>query len=157
MRFYGFKADELLSEDKPNFNVLLDPKCDWALRHLELFPVEINRADYYTLLRVPGMGVKSVQRILAARRSGPLDFDALKKIGVVLKRAVYFITCSGRMMYPVKIEEDYITSHLIGEERRRAWDISTKGAYRQLSLFDDMKLTAEPAAFDQHSILTGSM
>ncbi len=157
LRFYGFKADELLSEDKPNFNVLLDPKCDWALRHLELFPVEINRADYYTLLRVPGMGVKSVQRILAARRSGPLDFDALKKIGVVLKRAVYFITCSGRMMYPVKIEEDYITSHLIGEERRRSWDISTKGAYRQLSLFDDMKLTAEPAAFDQHSILTGSM
>ncbi len=96
LRFYGFKASELLTEDRPNFNVFLDPKCDWALRHLELFPVEINRADYYTLLRVPGMGVKSVKRIIAARRQGLLDFESLKKMGVVLKRAMYFITCSGR-------------------------------------------------------------
>ena len=142
MRFYGFRAGELLSEERPNFNVFLDPKCDWALRHLELFPVEVNRADYYTLLRVPGMGVKSAQRIVAARKSGPLDFDALKKIGVVLKRAVYFITCSGRMMYPVKIEEDYITRHLVGEERRKVWDIESSGTFRQLSLFDDMNVPA---------------
>lgn len=140
MRFYGFRAGELLSEERPNFNVFLDPKCDWALRHLELFPVEVNRADYYTLLRVPGMGVKSAQRIVAARKSGPLDFDALKKIGVVLKRAVYFITCSGRMMYPVKIEEDYITRHLVGEEHRKVWDIESSGTFRQLSLFDDMNV-----------------
>lgn len=137
MRFYGFQAGELLSEERPNFNVLLDPKCDWALRHLELFPVEINRADYYTLLRVPGMGVKSAQRVIAARKNGALDFDALKKMGVVLKRAVYFITCSGRMMYPTKLEEDYISSHLIGEEKKKVWDISSSGTYRQLSLFDD--------------------
>ncbi len=110
LRFYGFKASELLTEDRPNFNVFLDPKCDWALRHLELFPVEINRADYYTLLRVPGMGVKSVKRIIAARRQGLLDFESLKKMGVVLKRAMYFITCSGRMMYPTRMDEDYITS-----------------------------------------------
>ncbi|MEY8351864.1 putative DNA modification/repair radical SAM protein [Lachnospiraceae bacterium 54-53] len=142
MRFYGFQAGELLSEDRPNFNVLLDPKCDWALRHLELFPVEVNRADYYTLLRVPGMGVKSAKRIIAARRNGPLDFDALKKIGVVLKRAVYFITCSGRMMYPVKIEEDYISRHLVGEEQKKVWDIGSTGTFRQLSLFDDMNLPA---------------
>ena len=114
LRFYGFKASELLTEDRPNFNVFLDPKCDWALRHLELFPVEINRADYYTLLRVPGMGVKSVKRIIAARRQGLLDFESLKKMGVVLKRAMYFITCSGRMMYPTRMDEDYITSHLVG-------------------------------------------
>lgn len=138
MRFYGFQAGELLSEERPNFNVLLDPKCDWALRHLELFPVEVNRADYYTLLRVPGMGVKSAQRIVAARKNGPLDFDALKKIGVVLKRAIYFITCSGRMMYPVKIDEDYISSHLIGDEKRKVWEIGSFGSYRQISLFDDM-------------------
>lgn len=137
LRYYGFQAKELLSEERPNFNVLLDPKCDWALRHLELFPVEVNRADYYTLLRVPGMGVKSVKRILAARKNGPLNFDTLKKMGVVLKRALYFITCSGRMMYPVKIEEDYIVSHLIGDEKRKVWDIESAGAYRQLSLFDD--------------------
>ncbi|NNJ32352.1 putative DNA modification/repair radical SAM protein [Lacrimispora defluvii] len=143
MRFYGFQAEELLSEDRPNFNVLLDPKCDWALRHLEQFPVEVNRADYFTLLRVPGMGVKSVKRIIAARRSGVLDFDALKKMGVVLKRAHYFITCSGRMMYPVKIEEDYISRHLVGEERRSVWDISSTNTYQQLSLFDDTSLTTQ--------------
>ena len=143
MRFYGFQAEELLSEDRPNFNVLLDPKCDWALRHLEQFPVEVNRADYFTLLRVPGMGVKSVKRIIAARRSGILDFEALKKMGVVLKRAHYFITCSGRMMYPVKIEEDYISRHLVGEERRSVWDISSTNTYQQLSLFEDTSLSTQ--------------
>ena len=96
MRFYGFEAEELLSESQQNFNTLMDPKCDWALRHLELFPIEINRADYATLLRVPGIGVKSARRIVAARRTAILDFDDLKKIGVVLKRAVFFITCNGR-------------------------------------------------------------
>ncbi|WP_455436764.1 putative DNA modification/repair radical SAM protein [Hungatella hathewayi] len=157
LRFYGFKASELLTEDRPNFNVFLDPKCDWALRHLEQFPVEINRADYYTLLRVPGMGVKSVKRIIAARRQGVLDFDALKKMGVVLKRAMYFITCSGRMMAPIRMDEDYITSHLVGDERRAVWDISHQGAYRQLSLFDDMKLNLSPAPADRYSVVTGSM
>lgn len=157
LRFYGFKASELLTEDRPNFNVFLDPKCDWALRHLELFPVEINRADYYTLLRVPGMGVKSVKRIIAARRQGLLDFESLKKMGVVLKRAMYFITCSGRMMYPTRMDEDYITSHLVGDERRAVWDISQQGAYRQMSLFDDMKLNVAPAPADRYSVVTGSM
>ena len=157
LRFYGFKASELLTEDRPNFNVFLDPKCDWALRHLELFPVEINRADYYTLLRVPGMGVKSVKRIIAARRQGLLDFESLKKMGVVLKRAMYFITCSGRMMYPTRMDEDYITSHLVGDERRAVWDISQQGAYRQLSLFDDMKLNMAPAPADRYSVVTVSM
>ena len=83
---------------------------DWALRHLELFPVEVNRADYGTLLRVPGLGVKSARRILAARRSGSLDFPDLKKMGVVLKRAMYFLTCQGRMMAPIRMNENFITS-----------------------------------------------
>ena len=103
LRFYGFEAKELLSEDKPNFNILLDPKADWALRHLEQFPVEINRADYQTILRVPGIGVKSAQRIVRARKNGSLSFEDLKKIGVTLKRALYFITCNGRIMYPTKL------------------------------------------------------
>src|SRR5699024_4942622 len=98
MRYYGFAASELLDEARPNFNLFLDPKCDWALRHLEQFPVEINRAPYETLLRVPGVGVKSAVRIVAARRRSALRFEDLKRIGVVLKRAAYFITCSGRMM-----------------------------------------------------------
>ena len=136
LRFYGFEAQELLSEEKPNFNILLDPKADWALRHLEQFPVEINRADYRTILRVPGIGVKSAQRIIRARRNGNLSFDDLKKIGVTLKRALYFITCNGRMMYPTKIEEDYITRNLIGNKERLPFDRDGV-TYRQLSLFDD--------------------
>lgn len=136
LRFYGFEAQELLSEKKPNFNILLDPKADWALRHLEQFPVEINRADYQMILRVPGIGVKSAQRIVRARRNGNLTFDDLKKIGVTLKRALYFITCSGRMMYPTKLEEDYITRNLISSKERLPFDRDGM-TYKQLSLFDD--------------------
>ena len=126
----------MLDEDRPFFNVMLDPKEDWAVRHLEQFPVEINRAPLEMLLRVPGVGVKSARRIVAARRSGSLNFSDLKKIGVVLKRAIYFITCSGRLMYPVKIEEDYIVRNLTSEKDRIQFG-SDGMTYRQLSLFDD--------------------
>lgn len=136
LRFYGFQAAELLDEKRPFFNVLLDPKEDWAIRHLEEFPVEINRASYEMLLRVPGIGVKSAKRIVAARRSGKLTFEDLKKIGVVLKRAIYFITCSGRMMYPTKLEEDYIVRNLTSEKDRVRFG-SDGMSYRQMSLFDD--------------------
>lgn len=135
LRFYHFHADELLSEKRPDFNIYLDPKCDWALRHLEQFPVEINRASYESLLRVPGIGYLSARRIVAARVSSRLDFSDLKKIGVVLKRAVYFITCSGRMMYPIRIEEDYITRQLLADKTQIPKDIRHAG-YEQLSLFD---------------------
>jgi putative DNA modification/repair radical SAM protein len=134
LRFYGFQASELLSETHPNFNVFLDPKCDWALSHLEQFPVEVERADYMTLLRVPGIGVKSAQRIVKARRYGALRFEDLKKMGVVLKRALYFITCGGRMMYPVKIEEDYIMRNLLSVKERLPFDLEH---YHQLNLFND--------------------
>ena len=136
LRFYGFEAKELLSEQKPNFNIMLDPKADWALRHLEQFPVEINRADYQMILRVPGIGVTSAKRIVKARRTGNLSFEDLKKIGVVLKRALYFITCSGRMMYPTKMDEDYITRNLIDPKEKLPFDKDGM-TYRQLSLFDD--------------------
>ena len=96
LRFYHFQADELLSPDHPTLNPQLDPKCSWAMSHLEYFPVEVNTADYHTLLRVPGIGVVSARRILSARRWRSLDHTALGKLGVVLKRAQYFITCSGR-------------------------------------------------------------
>lgn len=137
LRFYGFQANELLTPERPNFNVFLDPKCEWALRHLEYFPVEINRAPYALLLRIPGVGVKSAKRIVRARKSMKLDFDGLKRIGVVLKRAHYFITCSGKMMYPTKIDEDYITRNLIDLDRKKNWEIAYGMNYRQLSLFDD--------------------
>lgn len=136
LRYYHFQVSELLSEDRPNFNIFLDPKCDWAIRHLEYFPVEINRAGYQTLLRVPGIGYKSARRILQARKHAVLTFSDLKKIGVVLKRALYFITCSGRMMYPTKLEEDYICRNLIGDRTQIPREIRESG-YQQLSLFSE--------------------
>lgn len=136
MRFYQFRAEELLNEKRPNFNILLDPKCDWALQHLEQFPVEISRADYHTLLRVPGIGVNSARRICGARRTARLGFEDLKKMGVVLKRALYFITCSGKMMYPTKLEEDYITRNLLSIHEKLPFDQSGI-TYKQLSLLDD--------------------
>ena len=136
LRFYGFRASELLDEKHPFFNVLLDPKEDWAIRNLGQFPVEINRAPLEQLLRVPGIGVNSARRIVAARRSASLTFSDLKKIGVVLKRALYFITCGGRMLYPVKLEEDYIVRNLT-DRRDRVRFGSDGMTYRQMSLFDD--------------------
>ncbi len=141
LRFYRFEAHELLDEKNPNFNVLLDPKCDWAIRHLEQFPVEVNSASYEMLLRVPGVGVKSALRIVKARRMGNIAFEDLKKMGVVLKRAVYFLTCRGRMMYPsARIDEDYITRNLLNTKERLP-DSVTGLSYRQLSLFDDQNFT----------------
>ncbi|NLO10266.1 MAG: putative DNA modification/repair radical SAM protein [Clostridiales bacterium] len=138
LRFYGFKIAELLTEKNPNFNVLLDPKCDWALRHLEIFPVEVNKADYYTLLRVPGIGVNSARRITTARKTAVLDFKDLKAMGIVLKRAVYFITCGGKMMYPIKLNEDFITRELLSVKDRLPFGIEKDITYKQLSLFDDV-------------------
>ena len=137
LRFYEFEARELLDEKHPNFNIYFDPKCDWALRHLENFPVEINTADYHMLLRVPGIGNKSALRIVKARRMGTLDFTDLKRIGVVLKRAIYFITCKGKQMYPLKIEEDYITRQLLGVKEKLPAHLTENVTYKQLSLFDD--------------------
>ena len=136
LRFYGFQADELLDEAHPNFHAQLDPKCDWALRHMELFPVEINTAEYADLLRVPGIGPKSAMRIVKSRRSSHLSFEHLKKIGVVLKRAKYFITCEGKMMYHMRLEQQFLTRQLTGEEAASNWEVSHPEQYQQLSLFD---------------------
>lgn len=138
LRYYHFQAEELLSEEDPNFNVLFDPKCNWALKHLEQFPVEVNRGDYKMLLRVPGIGYKSAGRIVRARKLGTLDFADLKKFGVVLKRALYFITCNGKMMYPTKMNEDYIARNLLNTGEKLP-DCVTQAGYRQLSLFDDVR------------------
>lgn len=137
-RYYGFSAGELLSEAKPNFNVFLDPKCDWAIRNLDSFPMEVTKADYFSLLRVPGIGPKSAKRIVSARRTGRIDFAMLKRFGVVLKRAKYFITCNGKMDYVGLWDEDRITNCLIGEDSiHRNKRIDAYGAgYKQISLFD---------------------
>lgn len=124
LRFYKFRADELLSEEKPDFDLELDPKANWALRHLEYFPVEINKADYELLLRVPGIGVKSARRIVTARRNGSLSYYDLEKFGTVLKRARYFITCQGKYYGGIPIREDLVKSRLL-----------SAGDRQQLSLF----------------------
>ena len=137
LRFYGFQAKELLTEKRPFFNTYLDPKCDWALGHLEQFPVEITRADYQTLLRIPGIGTKSARRILQARRTGSISFSSLKTMGVVLKRAIYFITCHGKSAYPfMKIDEDYITRNLLADEPDVMKGYDSHLTYKQLTFED---------------------
>lgn len=150
LRFYGFTADELLDKNHPNFNNILDPKCDWALRHLDNFPVEINTADYYTLLRIPGIGVISAKKIIRARSSFSLSFDALSKLGVVLKRAKYFITCKGKYYDKIyKFNENFIETNLVYQERSQL----PKYDFEQLSIFDNLLPTKE----DKVKCLTGSL
>ncbi len=113
MRFYGFKASEILDDTYPMLDNNLDPKCVWALRHREFFPVEVNKASFMELLRVPGIGNISARRIVTARRIGALTFLDLKKIGVVLKRAHYFITCSGKYEKGIFLSSPQIYNSLL--------------------------------------------
>ena len=132
LRFYGFRAEELLDEQSPSFDPRLDPKCCWALRHPEFFPVEVNRADYETLLRVPGLGVVSARRILAARRVGALRVESLPKLGVVMKRAQYFLTAGGRMADGLRFTQDTLLRNLIAAEQ----PLLPQPEMQQLSLFE---------------------
>lgn len=136
MRYYQFKAEEIITADAPFLNVQIDPKCNWALNHLEQFPVEVQTADYHTLLRIPGVGVKSARRIMAARRMGSLDFQALKKFGVVLKRAMYFITCGGSTMIPLRLNENFILENLLGLRERLPASVTGEPVYEQMSLLE---------------------
>jgi len=128
LRFYGFRAEELLDENNQNFDLLLDPKCDWALRNIQYFPLEVNKADYKMLLRIPGIGVKSALRIISSRRFGKVSYEDLKKMGVVLKRAKYFITCDGKYSGIKSMDSGLIKKSIIGMD---------ENLYsQQLSLFD---------------------
>lgn len=108
LRVYGFKAGELLTDKNPNFDMNFDPKTSWALNNIHLFPVEVNGAPYETLIRIPGIGTRGALKILSARRISALDFYDLKKLGVVLKRAQYFITCKGRYYGSVPLDEEKV-------------------------------------------------
>lgn len=132
LRYYHFRVEELLDEVHPNLNPLVDPKCSWALAHMEFFPVEVNRASLEELLRVPGIGPKSARRIVSVRRCGSLDFEGLKRLGVVLKRAQYFITCRGKMLSGLRVSPDGVLRHLVAQER----PMLAQGAPEQLSLFE---------------------
>ena len=131
MRFYGFQANELLDEEYPNFDPNYDPKVMWAIRHLEIFPLEINRACREELLRIPGIGVQGVKRIMNARCVAPLSFDDLKRMGISLKRCQYFITCKGKSISPVALEPAAIL---------RALQPKATSHYEQLSLFAEPKM-----------------
>ena len=132
LRFYGFRAEELLDEQHPDFDPRVDPKSSWALCHPEFFPVEVNTADYEALLRIPGVGVTSARRILVARRVGPLHIDNLRKLGVVMKRAQYFLTASGRMADGLRFTQDSLLRNLIAA----GYPLLPQPEVVQLSLFD---------------------
>ncbi len=145
LRFYRFDVNEIIDEKHPNLNPLIDPKCNWALRHPEHFPVEVNRAPYDLLLRVPGIGVRSAGRIVKARKGHSLDFGALKRIGVVLKRAQYFVTCQGRSMVRRQEGPEGILRGLLSD---RSLSMLPGAQGEQLSLFevgdDDLRRCIAP-------------
>jgi len=114
LRFYGFKVEDILDKKNPNFNILIDPKADWALRHLDEFPKEINTCSYLDLLKIPGIGVTSAKRIISSRKLFNISFGDLKKMGVVLKRAQYFITCNNRYFIDKQyLKKDFIETNLV--------------------------------------------
>lgn len=131
MRFYKFQANELLTPERPNLDPRLDPKCQWALRNMHLFPIEINRADYYMLLRIPGIGPTSARRIMESRRFAHLRYEDLKKLGVVLKRARYFILCKGKYYGQVQMREE-ILRHILSKADPKAARLMSP----QLTLYD---------------------
>lgn len=114
LRFYGYKVDNLLDQNNPNFNILLDPKADWALRHFDEFPKEINSSSYYDLLKVPGIGPKSAKKIISSRKVFKIEFSDLKKLGISIKRAKYFITCNGKFYINMGLfKKEFVKSSLL--------------------------------------------
>lgn len=149
LRFYGFEASEILDEAHPNFNPYIDPKCNWALNHMDLFPVEINRAPLEMIMRVPGIGVLGARRIVAARRIGPLHMDDLKKMGIVLKRAQFFITCQGKMRDGISLTPESAYNGLLSQKSK---DRLYGQNYEQTSIWQK-QITGE----DVQKCLTGQM
>lgn len=127
LRFYDFKAGEILDEKNPFIDPLLDPKANWAVQNWHLFPMEINRASYKDLLRIPGIGVTSAKRIVMARKYSIIKYEHLKKLGVVIKRAKYFITVNGEFLGFRKDSPELIRNALIEKE---------KMAMQQMKLFN---------------------
>jgi putative DNA modification/repair radical SAM protein len=134
LRFYGFKAKELLKDENDSFDLNFDPKTSWALSNIDNFPIEINKASYDTLLRIPGIGVRSARRILITRKVHSLTFEDLKKLGIVLKRAKYFITCKGKYYGDVSFDEEKIRTRLLYMNRPKLENENSE----QLNFFDNI-------------------
>lgn len=153
LRYYGFTADELLDEASPQFDRFVDPKCGWAIAHPEFFPVEINKAPYEALLRVPGIGVVSARRIIKARRHALITFEGLKKLGAVVKRARYFVTCGGKRPDGPAVRGGALP-YLLSDARAVS---GLRGT--QLSVFDilDPDVRAEVTREEAEKCITGQM
>lgn len=149
LRFYGFDASELLDEAHPNFHPYLDPKCNWALNHMDQFPLEVNTASYAMLLRVPGIGVRSAKKIIEARRMGSLDFSALKRIGVVLKRAQYFLTCKGKAKEGLVFTPEAAMRSMVSAR----FSERTAHPLEQLSLFDGASQAAAEGPVTREDVM----
>lgn len=134
LRFYGFKAKELLKDENENFDLNFDPKTSWALNNINNFPMEINKVSYDELLRIPGIGVRSARKIMMARRVHSLSFEDLKNIGVVLKRAKYFITCKGKYYGDVSFNDEKIRTRLLYMDKPKVDDENSE----QVSFFDNV-------------------
>ena len=155
MRFYGFLPEELLDEAHPNFHPLLDPKCSWAVQHLEQFPVEVNRAPLELLLRVPGIGLRSARRIIVARRAAVLRLDDLRHLGVVMKRAQFFILAGGKAAASPRLNPDTIVNALISKQ---GWKEINGLQYMQQSMFDgEYARLLDPTKEDEAKCLTGQI
>jgi putative DNA modification/repair radical SAM protein len=137
LRFYRFKADEILTEDQPNFNLYLDPKANWAVQHFDHFPVDVQTASYEWLLRIPGIGPKSAQNIVKARKYYQLHLADLKKLGVVVKRAQYFVSCNGAVPAGLIKDPEWVISSLISSKQYETLKTAnSQSTAEQLSLFD---------------------
>lgn len=134
LRFYGFKAQELLKDENENFDLNFDPKTSWALNNISNFPMEINKVSYDELLRIPGIGVRSARKIMISRKVHSLSFEDLKKIGVVLKRAKYFITCKGKYYGDVSFNDENIRTRLLYMDKQKIDDENSE----QMSFFDNI-------------------
>lgn len=132
LRYYNFKVKDILDINNPSFNLMLDPKAEWALRHIDEFPKEINKCSYYELLKIPGIGVTTAKRIISSRKHFKLTFNDLKNMNVVLKRAKYFITCDGKYFIDTKLfRREFIESNLVLEDNHNNKNIL------QISMFDE--------------------
>lgn len=156
LRFYGFSSEELFNKTEGRLHPYLDPKCHWALRHREVFPMEVNRAPYELLLRVPGVGVKSAWRITRARRAAALTWDTLAKIGVVTKRARHFLVANGKRYYAAPAAKEDLLLDLMSPRERALYRQET-APVRQLSLFEEEIPTLSPVERKELSCLAAPM
>ncbi|WP_421941712.1 putative DNA modification/repair radical SAM protein [Pedobacter sp.] len=131
MRFYGFQVQEILNDENPNLEVDIDPKLSWAIRNMQHFPIDINKADYQMILRVPGIGIMSAKKIVQARKFGRLRIDQLKKIGIAYNRAKHFITCADSPYQLKDYQGTQIKAFILAESQSKY----LKTAQDQLLLF----------------------